>query len=1080
MEVGGTSKILELYQRSIPAIRAGTSQEIVDQTIEVLSDILLPVNIVWIKGKDVIGVLNEGVEIKGQTLSFDDVTRDLSGGSPEHWINRQEGPIFYYGWKTRNEEKLLIFVDKPLDNLLEEALKEVVKTWVQAAFRARDIEQRNFLEHWADGATDAIQVAEENGRLFYINDRAEERLGIKKENCSNYTVFDFETLFKNEEEWLDHVKELKEKKQIKIEGENTNQDTGEKFPVEVTVKFIPWNGTGFIAAHSRDISERRKAKHELEATQEKTRSILNEMSDVVWSARLPDYKLIYGTPSAERLFGDSVESWYQNDSWWESAVAPIDYDIIDEIIASLETTGRFTAKHRILTKEGEIKWVLNEGKWVYDDSGTPIRLDGVMKDRTSQYQAEQSLQQEVELQEILIDIANTYINLDLNDVDETINNSLKILGEFVGADRVYIFDYDLEKGITRNTYEWSNEGISPQIDELQNVQLSDIPQWVQAHREGESFFVPRVEELDEEKDGGLKEILQSQEIKSTISIPLIHQSDLVGFIGFDSVRHHHEYSKEEKKLLFLFGQMLINIRNRRAWERQIRLQEEKYRNIIANMNLGLLEVDNNDIIQFANQSFCKISGFSMEELVGTKASHLFLSEKQQEVIHRQRMMREEGKPNTYEIEVASKSGERRWWFISGAPNYDDRGELIGSVGIHLDITEQKRLEKELEKAKEMAESAAWAKELFLANMSHEIRTPLNVIIGMIRELNREELSDQQSYFVHQSEAAAKHLLTIVNNILDMAKIESGELDIYEKPIQLDTLVRDIHKIFLNQARHKNIDFDLTVDSTIAMYLNGDGVRVRQVLINLIGNAIKFTEEGYVKLKLKLIDDDPKVQTLRIEVKDSGIGMSEEFIAHLFDKFSQEENTANRKFDGTGLGMAISRDLVRLMGGELMVESKKGKGTHCWFDLKLSKADQFSGDLFLDSADINEESKKDIQILLVEDNEMNRFIAIQTLKQLNVGLAEATNGREAVEILKRERFDLVLMDIQMPEMDGVEATDRIRRELGLEMPIIALTANAFKHDIQRYLNIGMNDFITKPYEEEVFLKKVKAALSLTKQ
>jgi CheY-like chemotaxis protein len=265
-----------------------------------------------------------------------------------------------------------------------------------------------------------------------------------------------------------------------------------------------------------------------------------------------------------------------------------------------------------------------------------------------------------------------------------------------------------------------------------------------------------------------------------------------------------------------------------------------------------------------------------------------------------------------------------------------------------------------------------------------------------------------------------------------------------------------------------------------MYLNGDGVRVRQVLINLIGNAIKFTEEGYVKLKLKLIDDDPKVQTLRIEVKDSGIGMSEEFIAHLFDKFSQEENTANRKFDGTGLGMAISRDLVRLMGGELMVESKKGKGTHCWFDLKLSKADQFSGDLFLDSADINEESKKDIQILLVEDNEMNRFIAIQTLKQLNVGLAEATNGREAVEILKRERFDLVLMDIQMPEMDGVEATDRIRRELGLEMPIIALTANAFKHDIQRYLNIGMNDFITKPYEEEVFLKKVKAALSLTKQ
>lgn len=1060
-------------------MRADTSQEIVYRSIDVLNDLLRPANLIWLRGRQNLHCLNDSTERIDKTIEFNNVSWDLTSGSNEEWIKRQAGSLWCYGWKLRDEDQLLIFLDKPIDSSLEASLREMSKTWIQVSSRTRDLEQRKFLEYWANGATDAIQVAHLDGRLFYINDRAEERLGIKKENCSDYTVFDFETLFADQEEWIDHVNELKEKRQIKIEGENTNQHTGEKFPVEVTVKYIPWNGSAFIAAHSRDISERRKAKHELEATQEKTRSILNEMSDVVWSASLPEYKLIYSTPSAKKLFGDSIDSWYQNESWWERAVAPIDKDIIDEILVSLEKNGRYAVKHRILTNEGKVKWVRNEGKWVYDDKGTPIRLDGVLKDRTSQYQAEQSLQQEVELQEILIDIANTYINLDLSDVDVNINNSLKKLGEFVRADRVYIFDYDFEKDITINTYEWCGEGISPQIEKLQNVPLSEIPQWVQAHRKGESFFVPKVEELGEEKDGGLKQILKSQDIKSTISIPLIHQSELVGFIGFDSVRQHHDYSKEEKKLLLLFGQMLINIRNRRAWERQLRLQEEKYRNIIANMNLGLLEVDNNDIIQFANQSFCKISGFSLRELVGTKASHLFLSEKQQEVIHLQQLRREKGEPNTYEIEVTSKMGDRRWWFISGAPNFDDRGELVGSVGIHLDITDQKRLEKELEKAKEMAESAAWAKDLFLANMSHEIRTPLNVIIGMIRELNRERLSDQQSYYLQQSEAAAKHLLTIVNNILDIAKIESGELDIYENPIQLETLVRDIHKIFLNQAKHKNIDFKLGVDSDIYISLNGDEVRIRQVLINLIGNAIKFTEEGYVSLDLKVIEDAPEVQTVRIVVKDSGIGMSEQFITHLFDKFSQEENAANRKFDGTGLGMAISRDLVKLMGGELMVQSKKGKGTHCWFDLTLSKVEHSAEDLLLVSTAGELENREEICVLLVEDNEMNRFIAIQTLKQLNVEITEAKNGREAVEILKQESFDLVLMDIQMPEMDGVEATDRIRRELGLTMPILALTANAFKHDIQRYLDIGMNDYITKPYDEEEFLKKVKNALFLAR-
>ncbi|MFY8189120.1 MAG: ATP-binding protein [Flavobacterium sp.] len=273
------------------------------------------------------------------------------------------------------------------------------------------------------------------------------------------------------------------------------------------------------------------------------------------------------------------------------------------------------------------------------------------------------------------------------------------------------------------------------------------------------------------------------------------------------------------------------------------------------------------------------------------------------------------------------------------------------------------------------------------------------------------------------------------------------------------LVYNVHSIIYSQAADKNLSFILNMNPEIKPVLLGDETRLRQVLINLIGNAIKFTENGTIQLTVSLLSENENRQILRFEVEDSSIGMSEEFITKLFDKFSQEQNTSNRKYEGTGLGMAISRDLIELMGSKLIVKSTKSVGTTFSFDLDLEIGN--NENLVIMSPQVKENVFKNKKALLVEDNEMNRFIAIQSLSYLGFEVIEAENGKIAIDKVSSFEFDLILMDIQMPVMDGLEATGYIRNQLKNNTPIIALTANAFKHDIELYMSKGMNDYIIKP-------------------
>ncbi len=529
--------------------------------------------------------------------------------------------------------------------------------------------------------------------------------------------------------------------------------------------------------------------------------------------------------------------------------------------------------------------------------------------------------------------------------------------------------------------------------------------------------------------------------------------------------------KQGKSIFFCA--FIQDISKRKKAENNLKYQEEKYRNIIANMNLGLIEVDNNEIIQFANQSFSDISGYETNELIGKNPAEVFIFGENFEIMKTKNVVRKLGVSDVYQIPVKNKRGELKWWAISGAPNFDDQGNLVGTIGIHLDITDQKQLEIDLENEKIKAEEASKAKEAFLANMSHEIRTPLNAIIGFLRELEKQELTDLQKKYIENSSIASKHLLAIINNILDISKIEAGEMSINDEAFIIENSIKNVVTVLQPKAEQKSIDLIINYDSNISKVLKGDPLRIEQILFNLIGNSLKFTQKGEINVNCNLISEEINSEEICISIFDTGIGMDKKFIDTIFKKFSQEDKKITRKFGGTGLGMAITKELVNLMNGRIEVESEKNIGTKIYIYLTFEKGNQENIKTALSDKELT--NIDGARILLVEDNDLNRMVAQNSLQYFNCKVVEAENGLEAVEILKANKFDIILMDIQMPEMDGIEATKVIRNKLNIKTPIIALTANAFKTEIEKCRKAGMDDYVTKPFDETILLETIAKLL-----
>lgn len=483
------------------------------------------------------------------------------------------------------------------------------------------------------------------------------------------------------------------------------------------------------------------------------------------------------------------------------------------------------------------------------------------------------------------------------------------------------------------------------------------------------------------------------------------------------------------------------------------------------------ETDIKGKISYVNTKFIEISKYSKAELIGNDHRMINSGHHPKEFFEELWRKISSGHIWRGEIKNRAKDGSFYWVDTTIFPVLDENNTLSKYVAIRYDVTDRKKFEEELTREKENAQHAMEVKSTFLANMSHEIRTPLNGIMGFTSMLLDSNLDEHTRQNINYIKSCSDGLLTIINDILDLSKMEAGKLLIDKVPVNIKHEVESALKIFDVTASKRRIDILFDFDSNIPEWVLADGIRIRQVLVNLVGNAIKFSPENEkveVAVRKKMDLDNELI--LEFSVSDNGIGIDKKVQDRLFDSFEQADISTTRQFGGTGLGLSICKKLTELMEGEIWVNSEIGFGAKFYFTVKVTETSPV--DKVISTLELENFKEFNIKALVVDDNDLNTKIAAGFLKKIGIEeVTAASNGKEAIEILKgkEHQFNIIFMDIQMPVMDGIETTKKIREELNSNIPIVGLSANAFEDDRIKAINSGMNYYLVKPLKKLSLLK-----------
>ncbi|HSJ68572.1 MAG TPA: PAS domain S-box protein [Anditalea sp.] len=514
--------------------------------------------------------------------------------------------------------------------------------------------------------------------------------------------------------------------------------------------------------------------------------------------------------------------------------------------------------------------------------------------------------------------------------------------------------------------------------------------------------------------------------------------------------------------------------------------------IFDGASYSIIYTDIKGTIKMINKACLSLLGYDEEEIIDIATPSLF-HDRQEVITHNRQLSaklgvtipldetfvykaRLENKADANEWTFITKSGQRIPVWLSITCINDKEGNVLGYLGVAEDYTLKKKVESDLINAKKIAEQAVKSKDNFLANMSHEIRTPMNAIIGFTDLLAMTPLNAEQKDFVGNVKMAGDNLLLLINDILDLSKIESGKLIIDAQPFNLKTTLKHVYDLLNVKAIEKGLDFNLFLDADMPDMIEGDKGRINQIVMNLAGNAIKFTKKGEVNILVKKVKETDKSITLKFSIKDTGIGISSEKLETIFERFSQGEDSTTRNFGGSGLGLNISKQLIELQNGELKVRSLVNVGSEFYFSLDYKKVDQNNINQKLEILQPETPNGR-LSILLCEDNVINQRLAYNVIRNFGFEIDIADNGQEGLDKLKIKEYDLILMDLQMPIKDGYQTTIFIRENLKLDIPIIAMTAHSLVGERQKCYDIGMNAYVPKPFKQDELLAKILSVVKV---
>ncbi len=1014
-----------------------------------------------------------------------------------------------------------------------------------------------------EAAPEAMLIVDELGKIVFTNSRCQQLFGYESGAMLGLQV---EALLPQELgnghvlERQTFLREGRDRGMANARHVRALKADGNEFIAEIALSILPpaFDGQRQVAASIRDMTQKLAVEQKIRDSEQRFRGLVTNIPGAVYRTRIGDvWFMEYISDNIAEITGYAASQFIENRQRTFASLIleedrPTCHLHIDRALAQQET---FEVEYRIRHRDGSVRWVHEKGKASYTEEGVPLWFDGSIDDITESKLAIGQLEAS---------------RLQLTNITESIPCTVYQLLWHSPTDRRFTF----LSGAAMKMLGLHRDDLISNFDTIAERIFDDERPDVVRALSGKS----------EDRFQWIREFRYR------------HPNGSIRWMEAGASGHIEEDGA------ITWNGYVMDITQRKSIEQELALSEAHFKALFDGATIGIVNVDVKGVILDCNDQFCADMARSRESLRNTAIFEV-LSAQDKHIAKAQFKELVGGKIDHYrgERSFIRPSGAPLWMTVNVSALLDAQGQFESAVISMVDMTELKLLSDELLLAKEQADAASKAKGDFLANMSHEIRTPMNAIIGMSQLCLQTELDKKQKNYVEKIERASQSLLSIINDILDFSKIEAGKLDIESVPFQLDTMLEDLSDMFSEKAAHKQIELLFAVAPNVPRYLYGDSLRLGQVLINLMNNAIKFTERGEVLLSLSLVEQQDDDVVLRFSVRDSGIGLTEQQQAKLFKSFTQADTSTTRKYGGTGLGLAICKQLVELMGGNIGVESQFGHGSTFYFTVKLQisegqklvleqelegmsvlvvddnatardimrttlesmgfrvdtvrsgeeaisrcllqtyevalidwKMPNMDGletarqiqlqaksqpKILMVSAHANHEFITQIEqlalagyiskpisasrmldgimnaigregilpvrrrteelapqlllplqgkrILLVEDNEMNLEVASEFLEQVGIILSIATNGQIALDKLSQQHFDLVLMDCQMPVMDGYQATKAIRKRPELaNLPVVAMTANAMAGDRDMCLRAGMNDHIAKPIEVNV--------------